>query len=119
MPPKPIDVAVQRLLELKVIEQKNGKYTYSTEFEKTAEELKKNPPGMFDSMKLAKDVDFNVSPVLIAYARFFKSQHEVKNLATAYVMLTKHLKRLNMKTNIDSDILYGVYYFNDNELDVV
>jgi hypothetical protein len=115
---EPSDETVQKLIELQVIEPKNGKYVYSSEFEKTADEIKKHPPGFFEGAKLAKEVEENCTPVLITYARYFKSQHEIKNLATAYVLLVKHLKRLDIKEKLEPSAIYGAYYFNNHDLSV-
>jgi len=114
--PKPLDVAVKHLLELKVLEVKKGKYVYSTEFEKSATELKAHPPGFFDGARLAKEVDANCAPVLLAYAQYFKNQRDIKTLATGYVLLIKHLKRLDIKTELTMPVIYAVFYFNDHEL---
>jgi hypothetical protein len=116
--PKPLDTAIKTLLELKVIEIKNGKYVYSSEFEKTADELKKHPPGMFESAMLAKEVDSHVSPALVFYAQYFKTQKDIKSLSVAYIMLVKHLKRLGVKADLEIPVIYATYYFNRNELSV-
>jgi hypothetical protein len=116
--PKPLKTAVDQLLELKVIEVKKGEYVYSSEFEKTADELKKHPPGIFESTKLAKDIEMQCAPVLLAYVQYFKSQRDIKLLATAYVLLVKHLKRLNIKNTLEMSVIYGAYYFNNHTFSV-
>lgn len=114
--PKPLDVAVAKLVELKVIEAKKGNYVYSTEFEKSAADLKQHPPGFFDGAILAREVDAKCAPVLLAYAQYFKNQRDIKTLAAGYVLLVKHLKRLNIKTELDMPDIYAVFYFNDHTL---
>jgi hypothetical protein len=115
---EPTASAVTKLLELKVIVDSSGVYKYSPEFEESARVLKEHPPGIFESTKLAYKVDSDISPVLITYAQQFKSQKDIKLVATAYVMLVKHLKRLGIKYDPEVNVIYGVYYFNNNSLKV-
>lgn len=115
---EPTGSAITKLLELKVIEDVNGTYKYSKEFEESAKWLKEHPPGMFESIKLGHSVDTNVAPVLFAYAKEFKTKNDLKLVTTAYVMLIKHLKRLGIKYEPEVNVIYGVYYFNDNTLKV-
>jgi hypothetical protein len=115
---EPTDSAITKLLELKVIINSDGVYKYSPEFEESAKWLKEHKPGMIESTKLAYKVDSDVAPVLITYAQQFKSQKDIKLVATAYIMLVKHLKRLGIKYNPETNVIYGVYYFNDHILKV-
>jgi hypothetical protein len=115
---EPTDSAITKLLELKVIINSDGVYKYSPEFEESAKWLKEHKPGMIESTKLAYKVDSDISPVLITYAQQFKSQKDIKLVATAYVMLVKHLKRLGIKYDPEVNVIYGVYYFNNNSLKV-
>jgi hypothetical protein len=115
---EPTASAIAKLLELKVIVDSNGVYKYSPEFEESARVLKEHPPGMFESTKLAYKVDSDVAPVLITYAQQFKSKNDLKLMATAYVMLVKHLKRLGIKYDPEVNVMYGVYYFNNNTIKV-
>jgi hypothetical protein len=115
---EPTDSAIAKLLELKVIVDSDGIYKYSPEFEESAKWLQEHKPGMIESTKLAYKVDSDVAPVLITYAQQFKSQKDIKLVATAYIMLVKHLKRLGIKYNPETNVIYGVYYFNDHILKV-
>jgi hypothetical protein len=115
---EPTDSAIAKLLELKVIVDSDGIYKYSPEFEESAKWLQEHKPGMIESTKLAYKVDSDVAPVLITYAQQFKSQKDIKLVATAYIMLIKHLKRLGIKYDPETNVIYGVYYFNDHSLKV-
>jgi hypothetical protein len=115
---KPTATAVSKLLELKVITEKDGMYVYSKEFEDTAKWLKEHKPGMLDSMRLAHEIDSECAPVLITYAKDFGNKNSLKNVGVAYVMLKKHLKRLNIDFKPDVNTIYATYYFNDHVLSV-
>ena len=115
---KPLASSVLKLVELKVLVEKNGKYVYSKEFEDTAEWLKEHKPGMIDGMRLAHEIDSECAPVMITYASSFGNQNSLKNVGVAYVMLKKHLKRLNLDFKPEVQTIYATYYFNDHELSI-
>ena len=116
--PKPLSESMKKLVEAKVVEAKKGVYIYSPEFEFTAKELRAHPPGLFEGTRLAHEVDKKCAPVLLAYAQYFTSQFEIKKLATAYVILVKHIKRLGLKIDLDIPTIYATYYVNNHELEV-
>ena len=110
------DSAYKRLVELRIAVVKDGKYVYSREFEESVSVFNKNPPGRIQSLKIARQIQKAIVPLLLQQAKIYKSRKEIELTAIAYMQLKAHCRRL--KLDLPDEIIslvWAIYWLNGHE----
>jgi len=115
---RPSENTFRLLIELKVAMVRDGKYTYSPEFEASVRSLLEHPLGRVEQTRMGYKVRSAILPALVKYVVHINKKREyVENVIVAYVCLVTHAKRLGigLPEKQLADVVYGTFYLNDNE----
>lgn len=117
---RPVEEEFRKLIELKIATIKDDKYVYASEFEESVDHIKRNPPGKFHQLRLARKVHRDIISALIQSALLVRKKRDIENMIISYVCLLTHTKRLKIEIPKDDlpDVVYATYYLNDNEPEV-
>ena len=118
MAKRPDEDTFKYLLDYKIATIRDNKYIYSTEFEKSVEEIGKHPPSRLTQARLAHEVESKLTHVLISRAIQMKSRRDIEDMIIAYCCIKSHLGRLKMNMPDEYTlpfVVYGTFYLNNHE----
>jgi len=114
---RPDEETFRKLLELDVVAIRDGKYVYSPVFEDNVEKMKRKGVNRLKQLSMARKAR-RMSSTILAYPSF-RNKRNIENLVVAYVCLDYHMNMIKKKLPRHHDnLVYAVWYLNDNETEV-
>lgn len=105
---------IERVINLGVVIRISGGYDYSDSMKKSVRDFLSGKRGMFETIKMQRQVSDFTLPTLLAYPDAAK---EKKLLMTVALFTLWHIKRVNLNYNFKKDrdsanLLYALFYLD-------
>lgn len=115
-----LNTALTKLVEKDIVTIVDGKYTYSKSFVKTVNDIANKPLSFRKQASYGRKAGHKLTAQLIALTGQKPSVTDIKNLITAFTVLSEHIKRNNINVNKNHipDLSYAIWYLNDHEATV-
>ena len=121
--PEPSQDLLNKLVDLKIASIENSKFVYSILFKDSFSFMMVHPPGKLEQTKIAYKLNDELIPLILVHgASIFKAgKREYENLVAAYVAFTYHcnLNDIKVESKDIPNIIYGIFYLNDNSPSLV
>ena len=107
-----------KLVQLKILSIKDGKYIYDPEFEGFVNKTSKKGISRIKQLSIGRKTTI-MSPIIASY-KCFRSQKNIENLLASYVWFTLYMEALKQKIPRHHETLvYSTWYLNDHEPEVL